>query len=104
MSTDTEIRDAADEQRFVYVEDGHEAELTYEVEGDRLILTHTGVPEALGGRGIGGRPVAAAPARAVERGATLLPWRPFARGRAGEDPDEGGAARISSGPPSGWSG
>lgn len=99
MSTDTEIRDAADEQRFVYVEDGHEAELTYEVEGDRLILTHTGVPEALGGRGIGGRLVAAALARAVDRGETLVPWCPYARGWLEKHPDEAAAATIDWTPP-----
>jgi predicted GNAT family acetyltransferase len=41
--------------RYVTVVDGHEAELTYSKIGDtgNVIADHTGVPDAIGGRGVG---------------------------------------------------
>ena len=46
--------------RFTVVVDGHVAELDYRVEGGTMTLFHTGVPEAIGGRGIAGDLVRAA--------------------------------------------
>src|SRR6476619_5755370 len=34
-------------ERFATTIDGHEAELEYRREGDVLVITHTGVPEAI---------------------------------------------------------
>jgi predicted GNAT family acetyltransferase len=65
--------------RFRYVEDGVEAELVYRTRGDRLVLVHTLVPDALGGRGVGGQLVRAAVARAARTGETVVPSCPFAR-------------------------
>jgi hypothetical protein len=73
-----EIVDERDE-RFVLEADGAVAELDYEVEGNRLILVHTQVPEELGGRGIAGRLVAAGVQRARRDGLTIAPWCPYAR-------------------------
>lgn len=42
-----------DLNRFEARLDGHTAELTYRLSGDTIIFTHTGVPSALEGRGIG---------------------------------------------------
>lgn len=39
-------------RRFVSVREGHEARLDYERMGDTLAITHTLVPDAIGGRGI----------------------------------------------------
>ncbi len=39
-------------QRFITRLDGHEAELVYRVRDGRLTIVHTGVPEAIGGRGV----------------------------------------------------
>jgi predicted GNAT family acetyltransferase len=72
------VVDEQGEQRFV-VRDEPDAELTYSLDGDRLFLRHTGVPEALEGRGIGGRLVRAAVERARREQLTLVPWCPFAR-------------------------
>ncbi len=66
--------------RFVLGVDGHEAELVYELDGDRLVLVHTEVPDELGGRGLGGVLVAAAVERARQEGLTLVPRCPYARG------------------------
>ena len=48
------------ESRFEVSIDGHVAELVYRRHGDRLVLAHTGVPDELEGRGVGGMLVNAA--------------------------------------------
>lgn len=65
--------------RFEITEDGHLAELRYHRSGNRLALIHTEVPEELEGRGIGGKLVTAAVARAAREGLTIVPFCPFAR-------------------------
>ena len=67
-------------KRFELVEDGLLAELVYRFDGDRMVLIHTEVPEALEGRGLGGKLVRAALDHAAERGIILVPRCPFARG------------------------
>lgn len=67
------------ERRFVYRDDGGEAELIYRLNGKRLVLVHTEVPASLGGRGIGGRLVRAAVEHARAHSETIVPWCPFAR-------------------------
>lgn len=67
--------------------DGKVAELVYQLEGDRLLLIHTGVPRALEGRGLGGKLVAAAMDEAKRRGLTVVPLCPFARGWLVRHPD-----------------
>lgn len=60
MSKDTlqdiaaRIRHDADAGRFSVVVDGVEAELVYRRDDGRITILHTGVPEAIGGRGIAG--------------------------------------------------
>ena len=39
-------------QRFEWVEDGVSSELVYELQNGVMSILHTGVPEAVGGRGI----------------------------------------------------
>lgn len=74
-----DVRDDRDGSRFVLEEAGSTAELIYRAEPGRLILIHTEVPDALGGRGIGGRLVRAAVGRAKAEELTIVPWCPFAR-------------------------
>ena len=75
----SEIVDETADERFMLEEDGHTAELIYHLHGDRLTLIHTEVPDELGGRGIGGRLVQAALARARAENLTIVPSCPFAR-------------------------
>jgi predicted GNAT family acetyltransferase len=89
-----DIRDVADQNRFVLDEAGVEAELVYRTEPGRLILVHTGVPDALGGRGIGSRLVRAAVARAHDEELTIVPWCPFARRWLQDHPDEATGVAI----------
>lgn len=80
MSTAADaVIDEPENERFVYAEDGVEAQLVYRTRPGELILVHTEVPEALGGRGIAGRLVRAAADRAKASGETVLPWCPYAR-------------------------
>jgi hypothetical protein len=80
-------------ERFELTSDGHLAELVYRVEGDHLRLVHTGVPDELGGRGLGGVLVRAAVDRAEREGLTIIPDCPYARSWLEKHPDE--AARVT---------
>ena len=75
----SEVVDDAAGEHFVLTEDGHAAELVYHLNGNRLVLIHTEVPEELEGRGIGGTLVRAALDRARRENLTIVPNCPFAR-------------------------
>ena len=49
------VRHERDRNRFAATVDGHECELDYRIDGQVLTIQHTGVPEAVGGRGIAGQ-------------------------------------------------
>ncbi|MGO9342029.1 MAG: GNAT family N-acetyltransferase [Acidimicrobiales bacterium] len=73
-----EIVDNAKESRFVAFVGEESAELVYSTDGDRLTIVHTGVPESLSGRGLGGMLVSAALKKAADSGYTIVPVCPFA--------------------------
>jgi len=75
----SEILHLPGEHRFVMRLDGVEAELVYALRGGRMILVHTGVPEELAGRGVGGLLVSAALRHATAESLVVAPWCPFAR-------------------------
>jgi predicted GNAT family acetyltransferase len=93
MSDDPAVVDEKSASRFAVTIDGHVAELLYGRKGDHLTLVHTGVPEALGGRGLGGKLVRAAVDVAVTEGLTLVPVCEFARGWLESHPDV--ASRVN---------
>lgn len=74
--------------------DGHVAELLYRRHGNRLVLMHTGVPDELEGRGVGGMLVKAAIERAVQQGLTVVPLCPFARRWLERHPEVAGRVTI----------
>mgnify|MGYP000905667958 FL=1 len=80
--------DNVERHRFLYEVDGGTAQLVYRVEGDTLVLVHTEVPDEFGGRGIGGKLVAAAVERARRTGETIRPECPYARAWLAKHPDE----------------
>jgi uncharacterized protein len=88
------VRDDRERQRFVIVQDGAEAYLTYTTEPGRLILVHTEVPDALSGHGFGGDLVSAAVQRAHADGLTLVPWCPFARRLLRRHPEVAGGVPV----------
>ncbi|GAB2501586.1 GNAT family N-acetyltransferase [Pseudoxanthomonas sangjuensis] len=57
---DYAIRHRPEQGRFTTEVDGHEAELVYRMRNGRMVIEHTGVPEAIGGRGIAAALVKAA--------------------------------------------
>jgi predicted GNAT family acetyltransferase len=92
-STDhIDVVDVPADNRFVVRLEGHEAELVYHRNGDRLVLVHTEVPDEMSGHGVGGRLVGAAVARAESEHLTIVPWCPFARRWLQDHPDV--AARV----------
>ena len=93
--SDTDVIDNEAAHRFELVVDGHLAELVYRREADRLVLVHTGVPDDLEGRGLGGRLVRAARAAAAADGSTIVPSCPFARGWLEKHPDEAAAVPVA---------
>jgi uncharacterized protein len=74
-----DIVDNAAKSRYELTRDGQTAELEYAIEGDRIVLLHTEVPNALGGQGIGGELVHAAVQRAARDGLTIVPRCGYAR-------------------------
>lgn len=68
--------------------DGAEAELTFTSAGDsRIIIDHTGVPDAFRGQGVGAKLVARAVEDARAAGKTVLPLCPFAAAQFKRHPD-----------------
>jgi len=88
----TEVR--REDGRFVFTDGAAEAELLFERDGDRLVLVHTGVPDELGGRGVGGALVRAAVEWAGKTGLTVVPWCPFTRRWLRDHPDVAREATI----------
>jgi uncharacterized protein len=97
MGLVNDIPQVVDDQagsRFIVVADGEVAELMYRLQGDRLVLIHTGVPEALEGRGIGSMLAAAAIDEAKRRGLTIVPLCPFVTSWLEHHPDVAAATPI----------
>jgi uncharacterized protein len=99
MTQPPSVIDNTKEERFEVSIDGVLAGLTYRRRGDRLILVHTGVPDALGGRGVGGLLVQAAVAKATAEGLTVVPLCPFARSWLERHPDAAAGITIDWGEP-----
>ncbi len=74
--------------RYVARLDGHEAEMTYSRAGaTRIIIDHTGVPEALRGRGVGEALVERAVLDARRDGLKIIPLCPFAKAQIEKRPE-----------------
>jgi len=87
------------QDRFVVEVDGAVAQLLYRLEPGRLIIEHTRVPEALGGRGIGSALVKAALDWARDEDFTVVPWCPFTRRWLSEHHDVAETLSIDWTPP-----
>lgn len=75
--------------RYVAVIDGHEVELTYSKLGDsgNVIADHTGVPEELGGRGVGSALVRYLVEDARSGGFKIMPLCPFVNAQYQKHPE-----------------
>jgi len=68
--------------------DGHTAEMTYSKAGaTRLIIDHTGVPDALRGKGAGQAMVQRAVEDARAAGIKIIPLCPFAKAQIEKHPE-----------------
>ncbi len=85
-------------------DEGRPVELEYRRSGDRLLILHTRVPDALGGRGLGGRLVAAAVDLARGEGLTVVPHCPYARSWIDDHPDEVDGVSVEAPPERGGDG
>ena len=99
MTDADQVSDNQAKSRFEFSANGHLAELVYRRRADRLVLVHTEVPEALGGRGLGGQLVRAAVDRAAGEGLTIVPMCPFARSWLERHPDAASRVSVDWGPP-----
>jgi predicted GNAT family acetyltransferase len=80
--------DAPSRGRWLANVDGHEAEMTYSRASPTLIIIdHTGVPDALRGRGVGQGLVRRAVEDARREGFRILPLCPFAKAQFERNPD-----------------
>ncbi|OZI73941.1 GNAT family N-acetyltransferase [Bordetella genomosp. 12] len=68
-----EVTHLADQGRFELIVDGHVSELEYQLHDGVMAILHTGVPEAVGGRGIAAQLTEAALHTARERGWKVRP-------------------------------
>lgn len=82
------IRHDAARHRFELEVDGHRCELDYTLAGTTMTITHTGVPEAVGGRGIGAELVAAAFAAARANGWKVRPACSYAAAWVRKHPEQ----------------
>lgn len=74
--------------RYLVTIDGHTAEMTYSKAGtSRLIIDHTGVPEALRGKGAGQALVKRAVEDARAAGIKIIPLCPFAKAQIEKHPE-----------------
>lgn len=87
------IDDTAHERFAVSMKEAT-AELDYELDGDRLLLLHTEVPEAFRDQGVGGQLVGAALAKARTENLTVVPWCPYARRWLKDHPERIGEVTV----------
>jgi hypothetical protein len=87
------VVDETPNSRFV-LEPDVGAELRYRLDGNRLVIVHTEVPDALRGRGTGGRLVRAAVDRAALEGLTVVPLCRYARNWLKGHPDVAATVAI----------
>lgn len=68
-----DVRHDPDRRRFSARLDGQEAELVYALRNGRMVIEHTGVPDAIGGRGVAAVLVKAALDHARGQGWRVVP-------------------------------
>lgn len=85
---DVKREDGATGGRYLVTIEGHTAEMTYSKAGaTRIIIDHTGVPDALRGRGAGQAMVKRAVEDARAAGIKIIPLCPFAKAQIGKHPE-----------------
>lgn len=83
----SEVRDNAAKHQFEMIVDGHTAFAAYRLSPGIITFTHTEVPAALGGRGIGSQLAKGALGNVRARGLKVVPLCPFIKGYIGKHPE-----------------
>ncbi|MEO5865597.1 MAG: GNAT family N-acetyltransferase, partial [Sphingomonas sp.] len=81
------VRDNKAEAEFELVVDGQRAVAAYQMEGNRIVFTHTKVPPSLEGRGVGSTLIRAALDSARDRGLRIVPQCPFVAAYIAKHPE-----------------
>jgi predicted GNAT family acetyltransferase len=85
-----EVRDNAQRHRFELEAEGHTAFSDYKRDGKVITITHTEVPPALGGKGVGTRLVRGLLDLIRADGAKVVPVCPFVKGYIEKHPEYAG--------------
>lgn len=82
------VEEEASRGRIVAKLDGHEAELTFSKAGkDRIIADHTGVPRAIGGKGVGTALVERLHQYALDNDVKVIATCPFVKAKMAKHPE-----------------
>lgn len=87
MERQSEVTNNEAESRYELVDGSATAIAAYRLEGDTVVFTHTEVPQALEGRGIGSRLVAGALEDVRRRGLEVRPLCSFVQRYMERHPD-----------------
>lgn len=87
MSDEYTVTHNEAEKRFEVRLHGRLAELTYHLTNNRIIFTHTGVPTALEGRGVGGALAKAGLEYAQTHNLGVVPLCPFVKRYIAQHPE-----------------
>lgn len=83
----SEVRDNTAKHQFELIADGHTALAAYRLAPGVITFTHTEVPEALGGRGIGSQLAKGALDQVRARGLKVVPRCPFIKAYIEKHPE-----------------
>jgi predicted GNAT family acetyltransferase len=89
MKTMSTINHDADRRRFSTEVEGHRAVLDYSLAGSVMTITHTEVPQPIGGRGVAAELMHAALAAATQEGWSVVPACSYAAAYLRRHPDSG---------------
>jgi predicted GNAT family acetyltransferase len=81
------VRDNTEKHQFELIVDGHTALAAYRLKPGVITFTHTEVPEALGGRGVGSELAKGALDQARQRGLKVVPLCPFIKAYIEKHPE-----------------
>lgn len=90
MALDPDIHDAPERKRYELTVGSEVAVVTYNLNGENLMITETLVPEALEGQGIASRLARHVLADAASRGLKILPVCPFFSAYLKKHPEHAG--------------